>query len=148
MVNCKDNCCKSYGFGLEVLTVYIIYLLKFLFEYNDIYNDMTILGELCSISSIDWKRQIVVAIIKRVVLLCGLSSMEEGLILLHVGSSSQLNRTYVYGILRYVMALLVLNTVRAILEDFQEKTNFITSRYCKTLHSIWHNEFAFNIFRK
>ena len=79
-------------------------------------------------------------------LLCGLSSMKEGLILLHVGSSSQLYRTYVYGILRYVMAHLVLNTVRAILEDFQEKTNFITSRYCKTLHSIWHNEFAFNKF--
>ena len=58
------------------------------------------------------------------------------MILLHVGSSSQLYRTYVYGILRYVMAHLVLNTVRAILEDFQEKTNFITSRYCKTLHSI------------
>ena len=61
LVNCKDNPCKSYCFRLEVLTVYIIYLLKFLLEYNDIYNDMTILGEICSISSMDSKRQIVVA---------------------------------------------------------------------------------------
>ena len=59
--NCKYNSCKSYGFRLEVLTVYILYLLKFLFEYNDIYNDMTILGEICLISSMDSKRQIVVA---------------------------------------------------------------------------------------
>ena len=67
MVNCKDNSCKSFGVRLEVLTVYIIYLLKLLFEYNDIYNDITILGELCSIFSLDLKRQIVVALIKRVV---------------------------------------------------------------------------------
>jgi len=43
-----------------------MYLLKFPFEYNDIYNDMTILGEICLISSMDSKRQIVVAQIMRV----------------------------------------------------------------------------------
>lgn len=67
MVYCKDESCKSYGFRLEVLAVYIIFLSKFLFKYNDIYNDMTILGEICSISSMDSKRLIVVALIKRVV---------------------------------------------------------------------------------
>ena len=67
MVYCKDKSSKSYGFRFEVLAVYIIYLLKFLFEYNDIYNDITILGELCSIFSLDLKRQIVVALIKGVV---------------------------------------------------------------------------------